>query len=118
MKGKGEEDREDEMVREHHRLSGHEFEQTPEDIEGQGSLVCCSPWGHKESEQQQKALSNWHQALPSITTEKHPTVSGPPCFSDFVPLTVLILGEEILRYPSFFPEKNKRFEEQQQIQEI
>ena len=27
---------------------GHEFEPTPGDSEGQGSLVCCSPWGHKE----------------------------------------------------------------------
>ena len=32
----------------HHRLNGHEFEQTPGYSEGQGSLVCCSPWGHKE----------------------------------------------------------------------
>ena len=32
----------------HHRLSGHEFEQTSGDGEGQGSLMCCSPWGHKE----------------------------------------------------------------------
>ena len=31
-------------------LSGLEFEQTPGDGEGQGSLVCCSPWGHKESD--------------------------------------------------------------------
>jgi len=30
--------------------SGHEFEQAPEDGEGQGSLACCSPWGHKESD--------------------------------------------------------------------
>ena len=29
---------------------GHEFEQTLGDSEGQGSLVCCSPWGHKESD--------------------------------------------------------------------
>ena len=36
---------EDEMVRWHCQLSGHEFEQTPGDGEGQGSLVCCSPWG-------------------------------------------------------------------------
>ena len=28
--------------------NGHEFEQTLEDREGQGSLACCSPWGHKE----------------------------------------------------------------------
>ena len=32
----------------HHQLSGHEFEQTPGDSEGQGSLACCSPWGHNE----------------------------------------------------------------------
>ena len=40
---------EDEMVGWHHRLNGHEFEQTPGDSEGQRSLVCCSPWGRKES---------------------------------------------------------------------
>ena len=39
---------EDEMVGWHHRLNGHEFEQTLEDTEGQGSLVCCHPWGCKE----------------------------------------------------------------------
>ena len=39
---------EDEMVGLHHRLNGHEFEQTPGNSEGQGSLVCCSSWGHKE----------------------------------------------------------------------
>ena len=38
------------MVGWHHRLNGHEFVQTPEDSEGQGSLVCCSPWGHKKSD--------------------------------------------------------------------
>ena len=38
---------EDEMVGWHHQLNGHEFEQTPEDREGQGSLVCYSPWGCK-----------------------------------------------------------------------
>ena len=36
---------EDEMVRWYHTLSGHEFEQILGDSEGQGSLVCCSPWG-------------------------------------------------------------------------
>ena len=34
----------------HHRLNGHEFEQALGDGEGQGSLACCSPWGHKESD--------------------------------------------------------------------
>ena len=33
----------------HHWLNAHEFEQTPGDSEGQGSLVCCSPWGRKDS---------------------------------------------------------------------
>ena len=41
---------EDEMVGWHHQLNGHEFEQAPEEGEGQGSLACCSPWGHKESD--------------------------------------------------------------------
>ena len=36
------------MVRWHHWLNGHEFEQTPGDSEGQGSFVCYSPWGHKK----------------------------------------------------------------------
>ena len=39
-----------EMVGWQHQLNGHEFEQTLGDGEGQGSLVCCSPWGHKESD--------------------------------------------------------------------
>ena len=38
---------ENEMVGWHHRLDGHEFEQAPGDSEGQGSLVCCSPWSHR-----------------------------------------------------------------------
>ena len=41
------------MVRQHHQLNGHEFEQTLGDGEGQGSLACCSPWGRKESDQTQ-----------------------------------------------------------------
>ena len=39
---------EDEMVEWHHRLKGHEFEQTLGDGEGQGSLARYSPWSHKE----------------------------------------------------------------------
>ena len=38
---------EDELVGWHHQLDGHEFDQTLGDGEGQGSLVCCSPWGCK-----------------------------------------------------------------------
>ena len=35
------------MVGWHHQRNGHGFEQMPRDNEGQGSLVCCSSWGHK-----------------------------------------------------------------------
>ena len=48
--GKGEGVVKDEMVRQHRQFSGHEFEQTLVDSEGQGSLVCCSPWIHKDSD--------------------------------------------------------------------
>ena len=39
---------EDEMVGWYHRLNGHEFEQASGVSDGQGSLACCSQWGHKE----------------------------------------------------------------------
>ena len=39
---------EDEMVQRHHRLNEHEFEKVSGVGDGQGSLVCCSPWGCKE----------------------------------------------------------------------
>ena len=41
---------EDKMVGWYHQLNGHEFVQTPKDSEGLEALVCCSPWGHKESD--------------------------------------------------------------------
>ena len=41
---------EEEMIGWHHWLNGHEFESTPGVGDGQGGLVCCSPWGHKESD--------------------------------------------------------------------
>ena len=42
--------REDEMIGWHHWLNGHEFEYTPRVGDGQEGLVCCSPWGGKESD--------------------------------------------------------------------
>ena len=41
---------ENEMVAWYHRLNGHEFKQAPGVGDGQGSLACCGPWGHKESD--------------------------------------------------------------------
>ena len=67
---------EDEMVGWHHRLNEHEFEQAPEDGEGQGSLTCCSPWGYKESDmteqQQPGALQSCDTSLYSST----PSIKG------------------------------------------
>ena len=58
---------EDEMVGWHHRLNGHKFEQAPGVDARQGSQVCCSPWGHKESDTTKQL--NWtelfHSTIPS-----------------------------------------------------
>ena len=49
---------EDETVGWHHQLNGPQFEQAPEDSEGQGGLACCSLWGHKESDTTQQLNNN------------------------------------------------------------
>ena len=56
---------EDMMVGWHHRLNGHEFELTLGDGEGQGSLACCSPWGHKESDMTEQLN------LPELNTQSN-----------------------------------------------
>ena len=63
---------EDEMVGWHHQLNGHEFEQTPGDSEGQGSLMCCSPWGHKKSYITWRLNNKNNPPLP-------PHLQPPPC---------------------------------------
>ena len=40
----------DKVVGWHHHLNEHKFDQGPGVCDGQGSLVCCNPWGHKESD--------------------------------------------------------------------
>ena len=54
---------EDEIVGWHHWLNGHEFVQTPGDSEGQGSLACCSPWGHKKSDMTEQLYNNEYNQL-------------------------------------------------------
>ena len=54
---------EDQTVGWHHRLDGHEFKQALRVGDGQGSLACCSPWGHKELTR----LSNWTEPKLIIT---------------------------------------------------
>ena len=53
---------EDEMVGWHHQLNEHEFEQALEDGEGQGSSLCCSPVGSKESDTTER-LNNSNDLL-------------------------------------------------------
>ena len=52
---------ENEMVGQHHRLNGLELEQAPGDGEGQRSLVCCSPWGHKKLYMTQQLNNEQHR---------------------------------------------------------
>ena len=49
---------EDEMVGWHHRFNGHEFERTPGDSQGQGSLACSSPRGRKVSDMTEQLNNN------------------------------------------------------------
>ena len=49
---------EDEMVGWYHGLNEHEFQETPGNSEGQGSQMCCSPWGHKESDMMEPLNNN------------------------------------------------------------
>ena len=53
---------EDEIVRCHYWLDGHEFEQSPGVGDGQGSLACCRPWGHNESDTTEQL--NWLTDIP------------------------------------------------------
>ena len=57
---------EDEMVEWHHSLSGHEFEQTLGNSEGQRSLVCCSSWGHNELDTSERMNNNNKDKLDSF----------------------------------------------------
>ena len=54
---------ENKVVGWHHWLNGHEFEQVLGDGDGQRSLACCSPWGHKESDTTEQ-LNNMDHSLP------------------------------------------------------
>ena len=55
---------EDKMVRGHHQLNGHEFEQNLGVSEEQGSLVCCSLWGRQESDMTERLNTCDHICCP------------------------------------------------------
>ena len=65
---------EDEMVGWYHRLEGHEFEQAPEVGDGQGSLVCCSPWGHKELDTTE--WLNWTESTAFLLGSANQQITG------------------------------------------
>ena len=61
----------DEMIGWHHRFSGHEFEQTPGDSEGQKSLACCSPWGPKELDTTEQLNWDWQSKKKTLTKSEN-----------------------------------------------
>ena len=75
----------------HHQLNGHEFEQTPGDGEGQGSLAHCSPWGSKMSDMtEQLSINNKSRYLnPELPL---PTLLEPFCSSNMYQISGLGLG--------------------------
>ena len=46
------------MIGGHHQFNEHEFEEAPGDGEDQRSLVCCSPWGHKDSDMTEQLITS------------------------------------------------------------
>ena len=66
---------EDEMVGWHHQFSGYEFEQTPRDGEGRGSLACCSPWGLKQPDMT-RATEPQHQWMIKFPLNLHQSQPG------------------------------------------
>ena len=69
---------EDAMVVWHHQLNGHGFEQALGSGDGQGSLVCCHPWGHKELDMTEQ-LNNNNPSLKSyfqVVSSLKPSLSS------------------------------------------
>ena len=84
---------EDEIVGWYHRLDGHGFKQVLGVGDGQGSLACCSPWGHKESDMTEGL--NW-------TELNWVTAHNTWFFGIFLMLTEILLSRS---YFAHFPEK-------------
>ena len=69
--------KEDKMVGWHYQLNRHEFEQAPEVGDGQGSLVCCSPWGRKESDPTRQLNNNNTTVSNLLLRVSHPFLFSP-----------------------------------------
>ena len=83
-----------EMAGWHHQLNGHEFEQTPGDGEGLGSLACCSPWGHKESD---TTLNHHNTDKLSIRTSPSKAAPHPSlfCVTNIIPILSMLTGHQL-----------------------
>ena len=90
---------ENEMAGWHHRLNGHEFEQTLGDGGGQGSLTWCSPWGSEESNTT-KQLNNNNYNNPSPVHTQSSRFSQPISMSSFPRITGLDEDLQFLRFTS------------------
>ena len=62
------------MVGWHHRLNGSEFDQTPVDSEGQGSLACRSPRGHKDLDATEQLNKNKSYVVTKIVSKQLQTL--------------------------------------------
>ena len=94
---------EEEMVGWHHRLDGHEFEQALGVGDGQASLVCCSPWGHKELNMTEQLNGNeflFPRLVPTHITwlPRLSSINFKPCLSNtylFSSIKVCIISFQI-----------------------
>ena len=106
--------REDKMVGWHHWLNGHEFEQTLGDGEEQGSLGCCSPWSHKESDTAEWISNNqwsdnvqldscgpWVQNLCFLNQELKDRVLKTGLVGNLEPMTVDHMAQWVMVYSLF-----------------
>ena len=85
---------ENEMAGWHHQLNGHEFEQALRVGDGQGSLVCYSPWGCKESDMTERLNNNNNNQLWLIFCRKSTSLSvvnSRFCYLDSISVMVLCI---------------------------
>ena len=95
---------EDEMVGWHCQLDGHEFEQAPGVGNGQGSLMCCRPWGCKESEMTEQLnwteLRNLYAGQEVTVITEHETMHwfkiGEGAHQDYIVTLVILLTCKVL----------------------
>ena len=93
---------EDEMVGWHHQLNGLEFEQALEDGEGQGSLMCCSPWDHKESNTAEQLNRNNYALRPAFPLDSNWEASSHSSVSKFYFKSIIYISTSpLLNYTIF-----------------